>query len=324
MPSTRSDLQEMAPRTVMRHDSPTDAILSNHREISNRQLAERLAGSPLFREFQQVFEAATALPLTLRAVESWKLAHVDSRNQNGFCALMARTNGSCAACLRMQRRVCDGVNGVPCTMTCAFGLRETAVGVKIGNEIVVYLQTGQVFFKKPTPEQARHALKQINKWGLGLDKNEVTRRYQATPVVRESEYQARIKLLDFFATQLGTLAGQIVFLQKNAEPPQISRARNVIEENYQDKLSLSAVATQLHMSEFTLCKQFKKAIGVNFTEYVSRFRVQKAKDLLLNPNFRVSEIAYQVGFESLTNFNRTFKAFVGESPSKYRLHLPGY
>jgi AraC-like DNA-binding protein/ligand-binding sensor protein len=322
MPTTRNDLPGMAPRTFVRQGPATDAMLSNRTEFSNQELAESLADSPLFREFQEAFEAATALPLTLRGVESWRLAHADRRNQNGFCALMFQANGSCAGCLRVQQQVCDGVNGTPCTLTCSFGLRETAVGVKIGNEIVVYLQTGQVFFKTPTTEQTRRALEQIDKWGLKLDKDEITRRYEATPVVREVEYQARIKLLQFFANQLGTLADQIVFLQKTAEPPQMTWARKIIEEQYEENLSLTVVAKQLRMSKFTLCNKFKKATGVTFTEYISRFRVQKAKNLLLNRNYSVSEIAYQVGFQSLTHFNRCFKKIVGEPPSGYRSHLP--
>jgi len=43
---------------------------------------------------------------------------------------------------------------------------------------------------------------------------------------------------------------------------------------------------------------------------------------LLNPNLRVSEIAYEVGFQSLTHFNRVFKKVIGESPTEYRGHLP--
>ena len=67
---------------------------------------------------------------------------------------------------------------------------------------------------------------------------------------------------------------------------------------------------------------FKKATGINFTEYVSRTRTEKAKNLLLNPNLRVSEIAYEVGFQSLTHFNRIFKKLVGQSPTEYRSRLP--
>ena len=61
--------------------------------------------------------------------------------------------------------------------------------------------------------------------------------------------------------------------------------------------------------------------GVNFTEYVSRIRIENARNLLLNPNLRVSEIAYEVGFQSLTHFNRVFKKVLGQSPTDFRGHL---
>jgi AraC-like DNA-binding protein len=57
---------------------------------------------------------------------------------------------------------------------------------------------------------------------------------------------------------------------------------------------------------------------LTFTDYLSRVRVAKAKTLLLNPHLRISEIAYDVGFQSLTHFNRMFRKIVGESPSYYR------
>ena len=49
--------------------------------------------------------------------------------------------------------------------------------------------------------------------------------------------------------------------------------------------------------------------------------LEKAKNLLLNPNLRVSEIAYEVGFQSLTHFNRVFKRILGQSPTEYRAQL---
>jgi len=63
---------------------------------------------------------------------------------------------------------------------------------------------------------------------------------------------------------------------------------------------------------------FKRATGLTFTEYVARVRIEKAKTLLLARNRRVSEIAYEVGFQSLTHFNRVFRQIVGQSPSNYR------
>jgi AraC-like DNA-binding protein len=81
------------------------------------------------------------------------------------------------------------------------------------------------------------------------------------------------------------------------------------------------VAKAVNTSTFHFCKIFKKATGLNFTEYVSRVRVEKARNLLLNPNLRISEIAYEVGFQSLTHFNRVFKKITGQSPTDYRGQL---
>jgi AraC-like DNA-binding protein len=313
--------QPMQLKAAAQPPQSADEIRSRRLLISNQNLARRLAGSSLFREFQRAFEAATALPLTLRAVESWQLAHVKSRNQNAFCAWMIQANHSCAACLRLQQKVCAGANGVASTASCQFGLNETAVAVKIGSEIVAYLQTGQVFFKAPTAKQTERALNQIREWGLDPGKDEAIRLYQVTPVVRRKEYEARVKLLQFFADQLGALANQTMLLQTDLEPMQITHARELIEAHYQDDVSLIMISRQVGMGVYYFCKQFKKATGLNYTRYVSRLRIEKAKNLLLNLNYRISEIAYEVGFKSLTHFNRIFKRVAGESPTEYRQHL---
>ena len=81
------------------------------------------------------------------------------------------------------------------------------------------------------------------------------------------------------------------------------------------------MAQAAHMSTFYFCKMFRKFTGVNFTEFLSRVRIEKARNLLLNPNLRISEIAYEVGFQSLTHFNRVFKKLLGQSPTEFRAHL---
>src|SRR5262249_40928632 len=102
----------------------------------------------------------------------------------------------------------------------------------------------------------------------------------------------------------------------------ITKAKQFIREHHHEDLSLGQVASAVHTSLFYFCKLFRKVTGTAFTEFVSRTRVEKARDLLLNPNLRISEIAYEVGFQSLTHFNRVFKKITGESPTDYRNRLP--
>jgi AraC-like DNA-binding protein len=88
-----------------------------------------------------------------------------------------------------------------------------------------------------------------------------------------------------------------------------------------EPLSLADVARAAGASVFHFCKVFRKSTGLKFTDYVARVRLEDAKTQLLNPNRRISEIAYDVGFQSLTQFNRVFKRVFGQSPTEFRAHL---
>ena len=72
---------------------------------------------------------------------------------------------------------------------------------------------------------------------------------------------------------------------------------------------------------YHFCKVFHRSTGLKFTDYVTRVRLEEARTQLLNPNRRISEIAYDVGFQSLTQFNRMFKRVFGQSPTEFRTHL---
>ena len=88
-----------------------------------------------------------------------------------------------------------------------------------------------------------------------------------------------------------------------------------------EPLSLAAVASAAGASVFHFCKVFRKSTGLRFTDYVTRVRLEEARTQLLNPGRRISEVAYDVGFQSLTQFNRTFKRVFGQSPSEFRTNL---
>jgi AraC-like DNA-binding protein len=146
--------------------------------------------------------------------------------------------------------------------------------------------------------------------------------YFHTRVLTPKKYEAMVGLLRIFAKHLGLVANQIMVQDAHAEPPMITRAKQFIKANQAEDISLGDVARSVNTSTFYFCKMFKKATGLNFTDYLSRVRIEKAKNLLLNPNLRISEIAYEVGFQSLTHFNRMFRRLVGQSPTRFRRKLP--
>ena len=84
----------------------------------------------------------------------------------------------------------------------------------------------------------------------------------------------------------------------------MSKARRYIEEHKAEKVSLLAVAAAVGASVFHFCKVFHKSTGLTFTDHLARVRAEAARaQLSLNPNRRISEIAYDVGFQSLTQLN---------------------
>jgi AraC-like DNA-binding protein len=154
--------------------------------------------------------------------------------------------------------------------------------------------------------------------GVELDKERAKGAWFSTPVMPRKKVNSTMTMLWIFAQYLATKSNEIAMREAHAEPPAITRAKKYIEEHYGEDLSLGGVAKAVNMSIFYFCKMFRKSCGISFTEFVSRTRVERAKNLLLNPNLRVSEIAYDVGFQSLTHFNRVFRKTVGRSPTDYR------
>ena len=290
---------------------------------AERGLIEVLSSSKIFQDYERAFTEATGLPVALRAVESWQLPHHGHRNESPFCALVLETSRACASCLQVQEKLAAAAVDEAHTVNCPAGLCDTAVPVRLGDRLIGFLQTGQVFRKPPTRIQFERTRRLVADWGVQVDSAKLERAYFNTRVVPSKQHEAVIKLLSVFAQHLSMLSNQVVLQQDNAEPPVIARAKEYIQEHQTENLRLGHVAKAVNTSTFYFCKMFKKVTGINFTDYLSRVRIEKSKNLLLNPNLRVSEIAFEVGFQSLTHFNRVFKKILGQSPTEYRAQLLG-
>ena len=286
-------------------------------------MLEALISSKVFQDYEHAFTEATGLPIALRPVESWQLPLHGKRNEGPFCAVMAERSRTCGSCLAVQEKLTGAATRQPASTICPAGLSETIVPVRLGERLIGFLQTGQVFRKAPTPSQFERTARLLVEWGVGGDRAALRQAYFATRVMPARQHESVIKLLSIFAQHLSMLSNQILVQHQNAEPPVITRAKAFIQEHQTESLRLGDVAKAVNTSPFYFCKIFKKATGLNFTDYLSRIRIEKSKNLLLNPNLRVSEIAFEVGFQSLTHFNRVFKNTVGQSPTHYREQLSG-
>lgn len=102
----------------------------------------------------------------------------------------------------------------------------------------------------------------------------------------------------------------------------LRRARDLIDARYADPLDLDAMAAAAGYSRYHFAREFRAAFGETPRAYLSRRRVERAKDLLANANLTVTEICMVVGFTSLASFSRRFSELVGCPPSAYRRGIP--
>jgi AraC-like DNA-binding protein/ligand-binding sensor protein len=285
------------------------------------QAADQHAASiPLVQGLRDGIHKATGLPLTLRPVEFWQLAHHGKKHENPFCALLAERPATLAVCLEAHQDMIEHTGLLPRTVTCPFGLTETAVPVALGTRVIGYLRIGQVLRHAPAKSDESKVVRELKRRGAPFTQ-ELRKAWEKNPLIFPDRYNAIVRLLSFFAEQLSGLANQLVIESQNIEPPLVIKAREYIEKHKTEELSLADVAKAAGSSIFHFCKVFHKATDLKFTDYVARVRLEDARNRLLNPNLRVSEIAYDVGFQSLTQFNRTFKRVFGQSPTKFRARL---
>jgi AraC-like DNA-binding protein len=90
-----------------------------------------------------------------------------------------------------------------------------------------------------------------------------------------------------------------------------------IHANYNETPDVNQVAASVHLSTAAFCRYFKKQTNMTFTDFVNQYRITQAKTLLLK-DISVSEACYEVGFESLSYFNKLFKKITGENPSVFK------
>lgn len=291
-----------------------------HQEFET-SLLHRIISSDRFKMYQEAFRTATGLPLRLVSAdpEGWCLDD-QKINRSPFCEALNLCDSACSACVETNERLMKeaAVSG-PSTCHCFAGLCATAVPIKMGASVIGYLKTGQVFSQTPTEAQFEELLGAIGRKTLDKTSRENLRAaYFQTRFVEPLRYQSMVTLLQSFAEQLSEHAESLAIIEEGSEPTAIAKARKYIHANLDQPLPLGLVARQAGLSESHFCRLFKDSAGLTLTDYVNRCRIDWAKRELLKPEARISEIAFLIGYQSLSQFNRSFARIVGLSPTLYR------
>lgn len=280
------------------------------------RLLEELRSTDLFKEYEQAYAEVTHLPLVLRSSEGEQEINFDQSNENDFCHFMRQHNESCKTCLHVGEK--DRESGETLHHNCFAGIHVSAVPIKVHQKVIGYLQTGEVLLENPSQNKLDDATKTLLDWGIKLSGDELKDLLESGTILSPKQYEAIIKMLEIFGRHISELAARLSVTPELNEPEGIRKSRDFIVKNLDEKLSLDQVASVANMSASHFCRVFKKATDMNFSEYVARVRVERAKEMLLESNYTMTHVAYDCGFNSVTDFNRTFKKITGETPSGFR------
>ena len=134
----------------------------------------------------------------------------------------------------------------------------------------------------------------------------------------ESIIKTKLKEFVLLMAKSQDAPSQLDFLAALFKPLDIE-FKATIQHNLYANLAIDELARLCHLSTSSFKRKFKVTFDASPKKYISQKKVEKAAALLKSDRSRVSDIAYDVGFDSLATFNRNFSATYGLSPSEYRL-----
>ena len=161
--------------------------------------------------------------------------------------------------------------------------------------------------------------------GLVFSKTVLPKVHDLIIELHESKSTSKIinflRLLQILATeeQVQALSSlEFVLPTQIARENRLQKVINYIFTNYTQPITLAEIAGIAFMSPPAFCRFFKNSTNKTFFHFLNEFRISKSCQLLINGEKTIKEVCYEVGFNSLTNFNRAFKNFKNSTPSAYR------
>jgi AraC-like DNA-binding protein len=277
-----------------------------------------LAESEQFRNFYAMGRELAQVRLTLSdpEMQEGKRLYVPE-DEGPLCRLIHTTSAgrsACRHCTLAHCRTAADAHGLE-QYVCHAGLIDFVVPIYVEARLVAYFSCGQLLPEPPSSRLWPRYRKLAKRFRL--DPAEVRVAYFATPSLSQSKLDQVNRLLAFFAEYFREV-GRRVKQKPQPSFKAIERARDYVESHFREPIRIQDVSKHVGMSPGYLSTLFSHYEGVTLVRFLQQTRITEARKRLEKPAYTVTEIAYEVGFNSVTHFNRVFKKLVACSPSQYR------
>ncbi len=257
------------------------------------------------------FFSATGINLSILDSNFSRLQYTDKASANEYCKYLNSDFAISSKCL-----ICDYAllkeckeKKQPVSHICHAGLLDIAIPIMHNQSILGYILLGQLKVDNDFKPIKRNFIAD----GLDIDKLEVL--YGNLPIKNDSFIKSIINLATILAKHL--LLEDIV---KPTNPSTLDTLVSFINENIHLPLSVEYIAQQNFVSVSLVYKLFYKNFNTSVKDYINKKRCELSLSLLMFSDKSLNDVAFEVGFSSLSYYSKVFKKLYGVSPFKYR-HL---
>ncbi len=214
----------------------------------------------------------------------------------------------------------SGIGG-PFVNVCHAGLSEVVFPIYAADQFhIATVFIGQVITEEVERLGFPEILRRVRK--LGVDEKRLRRAYDKLPRMSKEQLLRIGKMADLAVKGLGSTLDIEVFEHQIMlnQYPAIRKALRLIAES-KFTISEAEIADELKLHQSYFSRLFKKVMKCNFSTYVSKLRLNRAKVMLHHTEFPVCEIAERCGYSRQNYFTRQFKELIGMTPTEYRKNI---
>lgn len=283
--------------------------------IIRQALYQKLRDLPELQEFQRDFALLSGM--TLGLVD--ELGVGDCGSGSRLCAFLANSDAGRVMCARMRQGLLVEAAEQPACGHCDAGMAEMVVPLRVGGIQAAFFVFGGVA-PEPIGPPARHRVRHLlRKAGVEVTDAMLETMLGEVRVVSSEALAAYQRMVHLAARHLVLRVTDQLSAADERLPPVVLRACGLIRSRaLVDDLDLGMVARSCGVSEGHLSRLFHRATGLTFREFMAQVRVEHAKGLLLRTGKGVTEIAFECGFQSLSQFHRVFRRAYGMTPGQLR------
>ena len=309
-------------------------------------------------DIREIFYKATGLTISLCDIgETGAIDFYPEEERNEFCRIIQSTSEGARRCLESDSRAIKDASKKqePEIYTCHAGLVNVAMSLKVMGKQVGSIITGQLLHEKQSDNHFKEIKKRVKE--LTLNISELKKAYMKIKVFPRDKLDLAVKLISLISSYIiekelsDSLERRLLrehkkLIEKAKEEEKLrielkrampflsldalssdSKMRNkrivkiakkFIEKNYSGQINLDIISQAVFLSPNYFSGFFKENTGYNISEYLTKVRIEKSKELLKDFRLTVNRVAESVGYEDPNYFNQLFKKIEGIPPGEYR------